>query len=216
MYLAGKITGFDGSNLTIAAPFCDEYLLRKQGINDVEVRLLDGRTRSTEQVRKVYALLRDISQYTGYAPEEVKELLKYNFMIDHDAEYFSMHDVDMTTAREFITYLIDFCLEWDVPCQDRLLNLAEDISRYLYMCLAHRKCAICGAKADVHHVDAVGMGRDRDDIIHIGMRAIALCREHHIEIETIGNHAFFEKYHVYGIELDEWLCNILNLNMKSR
>jgi hypothetical protein len=54
------------------------------------------------------------------------------------------------------------------------------------------------------------MGRDRATIIHLGMEAIALCRTHHQQAHTQGK-AFFENYHLYGVKLDKYLCNKLNL-----
>ena len=67
----------------------------------------------------------------------------------------------MTTAKSFINYLIEFCFHWSVPTKDSLLNQTDDISKYLYLCLANRRCAICNKPAEVHHVDRIGMGRDR-------------------------------------------------------
>ena len=90
-----------------------------------------------------------------------------------------------------------------------MLNRAEEIGKYLYMCLEHRKCAICNDKAEVHHLDAVGMGRDRNNIVHVGMNAIALCRKHHIQAHNMGKNEFLKQYHVYGIILDSYLCKIL-------
>ena len=44
---------------------------------DVMLQIVDGRTLSLDQRRKIYATLRDISLYTGYTPEETKEVMKY-------------------------------------------------------------------------------------------------------------------------------------------
>ena len=92
---------------------------------------------------------------------------------DWGYEDFSLANTDVTTAREYINYLIEFCLRNDVPCLDRLFNRTDDIDAYLYACLFYGKCAVCGRKAEVHHWDAVGMGRDRTQILHEGMRAIS-------------------------------------------
>ena len=66
----------------------------------------------------------------------------------------------------------------------------------------------------MHHVDRIGMGRDRKTIVHVGMRAIALCREHHIMAHN-NEATLFEKYHIYGIKLDEYLCKKLKLGVAS-
>lgn len=69
-----------------------------------------------------------------------------------------------------------------------------------------KKCAVCGRKADLHHIDRVGMGRDRDDICHEGLEALPLCREHHQEARTMPDSEFFGRYH-----LDRTLCRIWKL-----
>lgn len=116
---------------------------------------------------------------------------------------FSLSDCDLTTARLFITYLIDFMLENDVPSSRPLAEYADDIERYVYACLIHKKCAVCGRKAELHHVDRVGMGRDRREICHIGMQSLPLCREHHQEAHQHGDAALLKKYHLATVAIDE-------------
>ncbi len=83
----------------------------------------------------------------------------------------------METVTGFISYLIKFCFEWNVPTLDTMLIVPKK-SVNIYICAwSMRKCAICNDKAEVHHLDAVGMGRDRNDIVHVGMNAIALCHK---------------------------------------
>lgn len=169
-----------------------------------EIRVDDGRRISSEQRKKIYALCRDISDYTGHDVEDLKEnILKVGFMIKEDRDYFSLSDVDMTTARYFIEYILEFCFEWDVPLNEKTVALAREVNNYLYLCLRYRRCAICGRYADIHHVDAVGYGRNRNKVDHTKLRMIALCREHHQETHTIGWLTFRSKYHVEGILLNE-------------
>ena len=75
--------------------------------------------------------------------------------------------------------------------------------------------AICNQPAEVHHVDRVGMGRDREAIVHVGLNAIALCRRHHEEAHR-REKALFADYHIYGIKLDRHLCKVLSLNQKPK
>ena len=96
---------------------------------------------------------------------------------------------------------------------DSLLDKAQDVNRYLYLCLYHKKCCICGREADPHHVDVVGMGRDRETICHVGMKAQALCRDHHREVHTTGQQTFDKLHHVYRIKLNELLVKHLNLGV---
>ena len=126
---------------------------------------------------------------------------------------------DMTTAHDFLGWLIDLCVTYDIPTSGPLTERAEDVSRYLYACLAHRRCAVCGlagGPADLHHVTRVGIGRSRKRIAHIGLLAESLCRTHHQEVDQIGQTAFDEKYHIYGIPLDERLCGIHGVSPHGR
>ena len=118
----------------------------------------------------------------------------------------------MTVARQYINILIDFCLHYGVPVYEPMTNRTDDIDAYLYMCLYYRKCAVCGRAADVHHVTGskIGMGADRDKAHHAGREAIALCRIHHNAAHS-REREFFEENHIYGIKLDETLCERLNL-----
>ena len=206
--MIGYIHKYDGEYLYIVAkyPFCGE-LARKE-ITQCEIRLDDGRHISADQRKKIYATMRDISLYTGHTPEEIKALMKYDFIAKSGHDYFSLSDTDMTTANQFLNFLIDFCLEFDIPCADSLLERSPDIARYLYKCLIEKKCCITGKKAELHHVDAVGRGRNRKDIIHKEMRELPLCREMHTLAHNMGRDSFCEKYHIFGIKLDTYLCGI--------
>jgi len=206
--IKGYISGYDGKALTVVAPIEDDYLITKRDITECEIRLDDGRTISADQRKKIYATMRDISDYTGHLPDEIKALMKYDFIAKTGCNYFSLSDADMTTANDFLNFLIEFCIEQDIPTLDSLLDRSPDIARYLYSCLANKKCALCGKKADLHHVDAVGSGRNRKEIVHKGMHVLPLCRTHHTEFHTIGKDTFCEEYHIFGIKLDDYLCQI--------
>ena len=210
-----KILRYDGDQLIVApTEKIGREILQKQ-IDTVEIRLNDGRSISAEQRRKIFAIVRDIALWSGHEPEEIRSFLTWDFCCKNECEYFSLSDVDMTTARQFLNYLIDFAFTHNVPTKDTLLNQTDDIGKYLYYCLEHRKCAICNKRAEVHHVDRIGMGRDREKIVHIGLLAIALCREHH-DMAHLDEKSLFEEYFIYGIKLDKYLCDILNLNTKER
>lgn len=215
MITTASILKYDGSTLLLAPDDDLQRELLQKSISRVELRLTDGREISADQRRKIFAIIKDIAVWSGHDPEYIRSFLTWDFVGQTDKEYFSLSDVDMTTAKEFINYLIEFCFKNSIPTKDTTLNYSDDLYKYLYLCLEHRKCAICNAKAQVHHVDRVGMGRDREDIVHVGMRAIALCYEHH-ELAHRGENVLFEKYHIHGIELDEYLCKKLNLKTKRR
>lgn len=206
--ITGSIRDYDGRRLIIEAFYTDDLRLMKQQVKKCEIRLEDGRSISTDQRKKIYATFRDISIYTGFTCDEVKSLMKYDFVAKTGAQYFSLSDVDMSTAKEFLEFLIEFCIENDIPCSDNLLTRSPDVARYIYCCLLNKKCCITGRKAELHHVDAIGMGNDRKDIIHRGMRVLPLTRKMHSKAHTIGQKEFDNEYHVFGIKLDDVLCGI--------
>ncbi len=214
--IKGYISAYDGENLTVVAPFADGYLLDRREITECEIRLDDGRTISADQRKKIYATMRDISIWSGHTPDEIKALLKYDYIAKTGADYFSLSDVDMTTANEFLTHIIEFCIESDIPCDDNLIDRSPDVARYIYACAINKKCVCCGGKAEPHHLDAVGAGRNRKEIIHLGMSMLPLCRTHHSEAHTIGKDTFCNKYHAFGIKADRAICETYKLRQRSK
>ena len=214
----------DGTAVIYAAlPDLDKALLR--GYGKVEIILPDGRRISPEQRRKVYALIGEVAEYvdgirnTGTI-ESTKKTLKIEFMLSRmegmERRLFSLSDCDVTTAREFINFLVEFIIENDIPTRVPLFENCEDIERYVYTCLMRKKCAICGRQAELHHVDAVGTGRNRKKICHIGMRALPLCREHHTEIHVVGREDFLKRYFLEPVRIDERIADVYRLRKKNR
>lgn len=207
--LVGTVAGYRGGKLIVTAPLMDDRELIQKDIRQCLIRLSDGREIRPDQRKKIYATLRDIADWSGHEVEELKDHFKADYVAKTGADWFSLSDVDVTTASRFLELLIDFCLVWDIKVEgESLLQRSPDVARYVYACMTHKKCAVCGKKAEIHHVDAVGMGRDRKEIVHLGYRAEPLCRIHHTEAHTTGQQSFDEKYHVFGVRLDETLCKI--------
>ena len=204
MITSAKITEYDGQKLVVVpAEHLEREILQKR-IRECEIKLWDGRRISPDQRRKIFAIIRDISEWSGHEPEWLRQFMTWDFVCESGGEWFSLSNVDMTTAKEFINFLINFCLYNNIPTRDTLLNQTDDIGRYLYLCIEHRKCAICNKPADIHHVDRIGMGGNRHKTNHVGLKAIALCREHH-NMAHVNENKLFEDYHIYGIKLDEYL-----------
>ena len=177
--------------------------IKNKNIHDVSLRLTDTRTISQEQRKKIYATLKDISLYTGYTPEEAKEVMKYYYIQQTGNDYFSLSDCSILTAKEFINQLIDFCLKNGVITSEALSTRTDDIDTYLYQCIRRRKCAICGKDGELHHWNAIGMGHDRRTYDDSSNRKICLCRVHHTIAKKKGRQAFERDYHVYGIIVKE-------------
>lgn len=209
----------------IHAALADPLRAMLRAYHTVEIILPDGRRISPEQRRKVYALIGEVAEYvdgirSAGTIESTKKTLKMEFMLSRmegmERRLFSLSDCDVTTARAFINFLVEFIIENDIPTRVPLIENCEDIVAYVYACLMNKKCAVCGRHADLHHVDVVGMGRNRKEICHIGMRALPLCREHHTEIHRIGQGDFLKRYILEPVRIDERIAKVYRLNTKHR
>lgn len=233
--ISGKVADFNQQGeLVIVCKYADveKFISQKLGNSEVRVGISDGRKASAEQVRKAHALIGEIAEFTGNSNadvllgmltdktskerkslvEDMKKCLKLKFVaMQMESLYndiFSFSDVDMTTAREFISFCIDFITEWGIPTKRPLLEMCEDIDKYIYSCLKHKICAVCGRTADLHHIDRVGMGNNRKDIANEGMEALSLCRAHHTEAHIVSDIEFMNRYHLGSAKLDKKLCKI--------
>ena len=168
-------------------------------IKTAELRLDDGRHISAEQRKKAYATIRDIADYTGNPPELQKEDLKFMYIAQTGRDYFSLSDCTMDEAREFINFIIEFAIEHGVQLSDLAINRTDDIGKYLYYCIKHKKCCICGRAGEIHHEDTIGMGNNRNKVDDSNHRKICLCRTHHTQAHTLGVERFRKMYKVYGI-----------------
>ena len=196
----------EGTDLIIHIPgeqLKDKLIKYKQGKHiNAEIRIDDGRTLSNSQRAKIFATINDIALYTGHHPEFLKEFLKFEYCGESGEEYFSLSNCSISTAREFINYLIDFILKYDIPLSDKAITRTDDIDAYLYGCIKYKRCCVCGKKpSDTHHCTGskVGMGGNRNKISNKGRYLMQLCREHHQEIESREESVFYAKYKVYEI-----------------
>lgn len=204
MYKFAKIEGVketkeDTKLIVSIKDFGIKDVLIGKKISKAEIRFDDGRIISAEQRKKAYATIRDISDYTGYLPEEAKEQMKYVHIAKTGVEYFSLSDCSMDMAREFINTIIEFALENGVQLKELGIDRTDDVGKYLFQCLKYKKCCICGQDGEVHHVDAIGMGNDRTELDDSGHRKMCLCRLHHTIAHQRGMVIFEKMYKVYGI-----------------
>ena len=179
-----------------------EFLSQKC-IKKAEIRFDDGRIISIEQRKKAYATIRDIADYTGYLPEEQKEWLKYLYIQKTGDDYISLSDCSMDQAREFINVILEYAIESGIQLSEQAINRTDDIGKYLYFCIKHKKCAICGQAGEIHHEDAIGMGNDRKTLDDSNHKKICLCRKHHTIAHQMGVDRFTKMYKVYGIIVKE-------------
>ena len=179
-----------------------EFLSQKC-IKKAEMRFDDGRIISIEQRKKAYATIRDIADYTGYLPEEQKEWLKYLYIQKTGDDYISLSDCSMDQAREFINVILEYAIESGIQLSEQAINRTDDIGKYLYFCIKHKKCSICGQDGEIHHEDAIGMGNDRKTLDDSNHKKICLCRKHHTIAHQMGVDRFTKMYKVYGIIVKE-------------
>lgn len=169
-------------------------------------QVLDNMDKITpDQRSKIFALVKDIANQTGEDdPEGIRVQMKNGFMRTTGTEDFSLSNCSKEVATNFIQYLLMIAFELRVPFSQDMRNKYSEDDSFYYACLAKRVCSICGSPySDIHHWDAIGMGRNRKKYDDSDHRKIALCRTHHTEVETIGRDTFVEKYHVKGVIWNE-------------
>lgn len=216
MMLKGKIVELREDGTAVIEVVVPIAQIIHQKVKEVYVQLIDSRPLSDKQRKMCYALIRSIADWSGSTTAEIKEAFKLEFWADKvdtlADKIFSLSNAPMSLVAEFQRFIIDFILSNDVPVNRPLREYVDDVRHYTYMCLIHKKCAVCGKKADLHHIDAIGMGNDRKEVEHLGREVMSLCREHHTEIHAIGRREFMEKYHLDGgVEADKTVLKIYGL-----
>lgn len=172
---------------------------------EVNVSFVDKRLITEQQRKFIFALCGEISYYLGNEKEYIRLLLQqYNANL-RGIEVESLSSCSVTYANGLIDTIIDFCIEKEIPISGEVIteHQYQFNKHQVYMMCLKRICVICGARADIHHVDHIGRGYNRNKISHIGKRALPLCRIHHGECHNIGEEKFIEKYHLVPIVIDK-------------
>ena len=152
-----------------------------------------------DQRKKIFAIIKDIANNTGVDKEYAREELTKKFIQETGHPEFSLSNCDRQLASDLIEWLIEFAFEYGVELNEHPKNIIEDIEAYIRICNKRKICAICGRPAEIHHVDTIGMGHNRNKVDDSDKRKIALCRKHHTEAHQIGWKEFSEKHHVVGV-----------------
>ena len=222
MAVKGKIMNVTPQGQMIVVAPADFDRLTKWDAKEVLVELVDSRTLSDKQRRMCYALINEIAAWSGESRTGAKQSLKLDFLSQNieriGDQIFSLGNAPMSLIAEFQRYLVDFCIEWDVPTKLPLYEYVDDIDSYVFSCVMHKKCVICGKRADLHHCEKsrVGLGFNRDEIIHEGREVITLCREHHTECHTMPEREFLDRYHLNGgVIADKSICRLYKLKAKK-
>lgn len=173
----------------------------------VQYEETDPRKVRPKQRALFFALLHDIWNWSGEDEDYLKTYFYSRYMARTGGKAISLADTSQSTvsdATELINDVVDFIFKFDVPIKAGMYLLPKDENHFQYQCIAHRKCLICGQHADIHHVDEIGAGRNRNQLDHTQFRLAALCREHHTEFHQVGPSVFCNKYHLtnLGVKVD--------------
>ena len=170
---------------------------------------------SDEQRKLLFALWRDYETYTGVPLDAVEAWFKYQYMLHADLDRLpsvSRGRMSKHLATDFITFTLEYYLNNGIPFAQADWYKGADIGRVCYAMLMKRVCFGCGKEhADVAHVEAVGMGRNRKTIDHTKHHVMALCRGCHQEQHTSGIDTFMSRHHIVPIQLTEESVKLLNL-----
>lgn len=202
----------------IMKPFSDDdrgemaHLIRK-GLTSFDVIEHDDDLATAPQKAKAHALIRSINEYWEKPKIAIKRELKCAFWEEggygdwiESSEPFSLRNCSKELASEFISYLVEYCFMHDIDFYMKDLHLTFDVNRQMFLCAKYNRCFATGAKREtnvlhLHHVSAIGMGGNRNDIDHRGRYFMILKAVLHDEIHQIGYKAFVEKWHCGTIKL---------------
>ena len=123
----GKITGYDERRgvVTIEAPYDDFAAMCRREYKEVEITMIDSRPLSEKQRKSCYAMLREIADWMGDTPEEVKDLMKVDFLRGELLEMsrmFSLSDAPMSIVAAFQGWLARFIVRNEVPTRRPMLE----------------------------------------------------------------------------------------------
>lgn len=220
-YLA-KIIKVEGNRLTLELK--DELNIARlktifdgyDGERQAEVFIKDPRGFTVEQRAFVFSLMNDIYRYTGQPFDDLKDIFYWQFRF-LTGKSISLKNISTNTVDDvslLADLVLDFIFDGDIPFKDGYEVPPQNIQYFFYKCLMTRTCCNCGRKpADIHHVDAVGMGNNRKKINNSGRRFMALCRVCHTKIHTEGFSEFTNKRLLMPIKLSDEDLRRLGLNV---
>lgn len=192
----------------------DELQLLDAGYDiAVDVTVYDPYKITDKQRRKVFALVNDIEAHTGSPREYMRAMfIDYLKSLQGTEERISLSNCSKRTASDLIEIILQWTFQHDVPLNHKTSDLMKEDNYFIYLSTINRKCVICGKPgADLAHREAVGSGRNRNKINHIGERVLALCRKHHSEQHQLGVDGFDKLHHLENswVTVDDKLNKML-------
>ena len=192
----------------------DQTLLLDNGHHiEVDVRVPNPYKITPKQRKKIFALLNDIESATGQPREYLRSMFQeFVEYMEGYAEKISLSNCDKETASKVIEVIIQWVFIHNIPLNYKTSDLMRNDNYFIYLSTINRQCVICGKPgSDLAHREAVGSGRNRKKVNHIGERVLALCRKHHSEQHQIGVDSFDKLHHLENswIKVDEKLNNMM-------
>jgi len=217
--IRSEVTKFDGDTITLKLhDDIDVDKVRELAVDGHYYTYLDFYEKDTItdlQRDHYFALIGDLHEFNGFPKDVLDSQIRFEFMSYYLLdEYPSLSRGSMrkSTASELIQFVIDYCIQNGIPFRKQQFYLTADTSRMLFALTMKRLCLVCGKEnSQLHHVDAVGAGRDRTKVDHTKHEFLMLCPTHHQEIHTMKNKDFFEKYYVKPVKLNERQLKELNI-----
>ncbi|NJI13709.1 hypothetical protein BU591_01025 [Staphylococcus agnetis] len=189
-----------------------ELLYLNQPI-DVDCTVIDPNSITGKQRRKIFALVKDIEEYTGQPMDYMRHMfIEYVRTYQGYDERISLSNCTRTQANQIIEVILDWVFHNDVPLNYKTSDLLKQDKSFLYWSTVNRNCVICGKPhAELAHYHAVGRGRNRRKINHTDNKVLALCPQHHREQHDIGMDSFNDKYHLHDswVDVDDRLNKML-------
>lgn len=215
----GKITKISRRKLEIELDE-DADMYRVQRLSNgkqptVELSVQDSRLITPDQRKKIYALINDLCDYTGDLPEYWKIRFKFAVEMTFKVKPFSLSNCSVTVGNYMILTILNFMFENDIPFKTKVWDSIPDDFPKQALALKQKRCVICGRKADIDHFDTVGMGRNREKIVHVGLHIMTLCRVHHTERHKIGVLDFVQRYHLRPIKVTPEIAKRFKLGKVS-
>lgn len=230
MNVNGKITRIKGNQVTI---YCKDVTDTSIIGRDVTVTYDDDKKITMDQRKKIFVMIHEFAEHTGnyggnpltskhkfkeaYSDDYAEYILKVRFKyVTGYFNYFSFSDCSRELATRFIEFLIDICLQYGVNFKTKFIDSIRGNYKYEWYCYKNMCCEICGRNKDtapieIAHVHAVGMGRNRDTISHVGNRIMILCHTHHQYQHSMPIKDFMQMYQLKGIEVTPDVAKRLKL-----
>ena len=213
----GKLIGIQGNMLKIV-PDEDLDIARVNRLANgkqptVELKIADNRKISPEQRKKIFALINDLCSYTGDVPEYWESVFKYQVRETFGVDEFSLSDCSVTIGNYMILVILNFLFEENIPFKTKTWDSLPSEFPKQMLCLKNKRCVLCGKPADIAHYHAVGAGRNRNKINHVGNYIMTLCRVHHAEQHQVGLRSFLLKYHIKPIKVTEDIAKQFKLGV---